>query len=55
MMVTVLEVRVDAETIEKLIKDYVSKVAFVPTGNMHFDAGGNAWVAVEHETKGVIE
>ena len=49
MIVTVLEVRVDAGKIEELIKDYVSKVAFVPTGNMHFDAGGNAWVEVEHE------
>jgi hypothetical protein len=47
MIVTVLEVRVDAEKIEELIKDYVSKVALVPTGNMHFDAGGNAWVEVE--------
>jgi hypothetical protein len=49
MLVQVLEVRVDAEKIEELIKDYVSKVALVPTGNMHFDAGGNAWVAVEYE------
>ena len=49
MIVTVLEVRVDAETIEKLIKDYVSKVAYIPTGNIHFDAGGNAWVEVEYE------
>jgi|LAHU01.1.fsa_nt_gb hypothetical protein len=55
MIVTVLEVRVDAEKIEELIKDYVAKMTYKPTGNMHFDAGGNAWVAVEHETKGVIE
>ena len=47
MIVTVLEVRVDAEKIEELIKDYVTKVALVPTGKVHFDAGGNAWVEVE--------
>ena len=55
MIVTVLEVRVDAEKIEELILDYVKKATYKPTGNIHFDAGGNAWVAVEHETKGVIE
>jgi hypothetical protein len=48
MIVTVLEVRVDAEKIEELIKDYVTRMTYKPTGNMHFDAGGNAWVEVGH-------
>lgn len=30
-------------------------MTYKPTGKVHFDAGGNAWVAVEHEAKGVIE
>ena len=48
MIKNVMEIRISAETIEKLIKDYVSKTTYVPTGNMHFDAGGNVWVEVEY-------
>jgi hypothetical protein len=49
MIKEVLEVCVDAEIIEKLIKEYVVKATYTPTGNLHFDCGGNAWVEVENE------
>ena len=47
MIKQVLEIRVDCDKVAELIMDYVKTMTFKPSGALHFDPGGNAWVEVE--------
>ena len=47
MIKQVLEIRVDCDKVAELIMDFVKTMTFKPSGALHFDPGGNAWVEVE--------